>query len=290
MTFSHKEIKSYYALAKPGIIYGNLPTAIAGYLFASHWHNNYGVLIAMILGLALIIGCGCVVNNVIDKDIDSKMERTKKRAVVTGEINTKSALKYALVLGVLGVLVLGIFTNALTLGVALFGLIVYVAVYGLAKRKTVYSTLVGALAGAVPPLVGYVAFTDTVDQGGVIIVFILICWQMTHFYGISLYRKKEYMAAKLPLWSIVKGDWSAQLQAMGFIAVFAVLNVSLFVLGYVGFIYLVVMMVVSLGWLWYCVVNVGKLSPSAWGRQVFLKSLMVILIFSVMLALGPVLP
>jgi heme o synthase len=283
-------LKKYYNLAKPGIIYGNLLTAAAGFFFASHWHNSYGLFIAMLAGTALIIGSGCVVNNVIDRDIDKKMERTKKRATVTGQIPLKSALIYALVIGILGCLILAIFINTLSLIVALFGFVIYVIFYGYAKRKTVYGTLVGSLAGAVPPLIGYVAFTNYIDQAGILLVFILICWQLTHFYAISLYRKKDYAAAGIPVWSVVKGDWSTELQAVGFIALFTVFSLSMFFFGYTGFVYLIVTFLLGIIWLWYSVLNVGKLNPSAWGRNVFISSLYVILIISVALAVGPILP
>ena len=287
---SNKAIKSYYNLTKPGIIYGNLLTATAGFFFASHFHNSFGLFLAMLIGTALIIASGCVVNNVIDQDIDKKMERTKKRATATGQIVTKHALIYAAVLGIIGALVLIVFVNFLSLWVAALGYFLYVVIYGLAKRKTVYSTAIGSLSGAIPPLIGYTAITNSIDQAGVILVFILICWQLAHFYGISLYRKKEYAAAGIPVWPIVKGDWSAQLQALAFIGLFGIFSLSLFFLGYCGFIYLAATFVLSVGWLWYSLVQAGKLSAYDWGRQIFRSSLIVILAISVLLALGPILP
>lgn len=282
--------KTYYNLTKPGIIYGNLLTATAGFLFASHWHNSYSAFFAMLVGLGLIIGSGCVFNNVLDRKIDAKMERTKKRSTVTGEVGTKPAIIYASILGLVGSIILGLFTNGLTLEVALTGLVLYVVVYGLAKRKTVYSTLIGSLAGAIPPLVGYTAVTGYIDLAGVILVFILICWQLTHFYAISLYRKKDYKNAGLPVWSVVKGEWSTELQAIGFIALFTIAATSLALLGYCGYIYLVAVLGIGIVWLWYSVMGVGKLEPALWGRKVFLSSLIVILLISVALSLGPVLP
>jgi protoheme IX farnesyltransferase len=285
---SSKTIKSYYNLAKPGIIYGNLLTAAAGFLFASHWHSSYSLFVSMLAGTALIIGSGCVFNNVIDRDIDKKMERTKKRATVTGQIPLNDALIYGAVLGVIGCLILGIFVNVLALVVAIAGFVIYVVIYGAAKRKSVYGTMVGSLAGAIPPLIGYTAVTKNIDQAGLILVFILICWQLTHFYAISLYRKKDYVAAGIPVWPIIKGDWSAQLQAIGFIGLFTIFSVSLFFLGYTGYIYLAASFVLGIGWLWYSVVIAGKLTASAWGRKVFVSSLIVILAISVLLAVGPV--
>lgn len=289
MAFNIKTIKSYYHLSKPGIVYGNLITSTAGYLFVSHWHKLLG-LFWMDIGLALVIGGSCAINNVIDKDIDTKMERTKKRASVTGEIPSTYIRNYGLALIALGAVILSIFNNLTTMYVALFGVLIYVVIYGIAKRRTPYSTMIGAAAGAIPPVVGYTAYSSNIDQGAMILFFILVCWQMAHFYGIALYRKKEYKEAKLMIWPIVKGDWSTQLQAMVFIAIFTIFAMSVFIFGYTGFIYLVVMMVVGLTWLWYSVNIINKYNPTEWGRKIFISSLIVILITSVALSLGPVLP
>lgn len=287
---SSSKLKSYYNLTKPGIVYGNLLTAIAGFLFASHWHINLRLFISMNVGLGLIIGSSCVLNNVLDKNIDRKMERTKKRATATGDIPTKSALIYASTLGLIGVVILGTLTNILTLMVALFGIAVYVIFYGLAKRRTVYGTLVGSLAGAVPPLVGYTSYTNYIDLAGILLVFILICWQLTHFYGIALYRKKDYQNAKLPVWPVVKGDWNTQVQAIASIVLFTLFAIGLFLIGACGFTYLAIVLLLGIGWLWYALFTAGKLRAEAWGKKIFISSMTVMLILCVALALGPVLP
>ncbi|MHB1864733.1 MAG: heme o synthase [Candidatus Saccharimonadales bacterium] len=282
--------KDYYNLTKPGIIYSNLLTAAAGFLFASHWHNSYRLFISMLIGLALIIASACTVNNVIDRKIDAKMDRTKKRALVTGKISVKDALKFATVIGVAGALILGILVNSTALLLALAGVAIYVVFYGLAKRQSVYGTLVGSLSGAVPPIVGYTAFSGSLDLASVILLMVLVCWQLAHFYGIALYRKKEYAAAGLPVWPIVKGDWNAQLQAIASIAIFALLSICLFIFGYVGYVYLLAMLIIGISWLWYSVITANRLSANIWGRKLFISSLIVMLLFCISISFGPLLP
>lgn len=283
-------IEKYYRLTKPGIIYGNLITATAGYLFASHWHIDFITLIAMLLGLSLVIGCGCVLNNIIDRKIDIKMERTKKRALITGDISTKNALIYGLVIGILGSIVLLKYTNALTFQVALFGLIFYLAVYGFIKRRSVYGTLIGAFAGAVPPVVGFTSVTNYLDFSSVLLFAILVCWQLSHFYAISLYRKDDYAAANLPVWPVIKGDKSTETQILGFIAMYTVFASSLFIFGYCGFLYLLVILITGMTWLVSSLKSDLRSKPKQWGRQVFLSSLIVLLISSVAISLGPIAP
>lgn len=285
-----KKIKSYYHLTKPGIVYGNLITAVAGFLFASHWSWDYGALVGLIIGVAMVIGGSCALNNIIDKDIDARMERTRSRAIVTGRISTREALIFGSVLLIGGSFILAMTTNTLTMLVAWIGAIIYVVIYGWAKRITVYGTLIGSLSGAMPLLGGYTAVKDHIGLAGIILVFILVCWQMAHFYAIALYRKKDYQAANLPIWSVVKGDWSTQVQVMTFIALYSVFLVSLFVLGYVGYSYLATALIIGLAWFWQSIISIDKLNSTAWGKKVFKSSLIVIVVTSLMLAFGPILP
>jgi protoheme IX farnesyltransferase len=289
MAFSSR-LKTYYQLTKPGIIYGNLITALAGYLFASHWHININTLLATLVGLGLVIACGCVLNNVIDKEIDSKMKRTKNRSIVVGHVSIQSAIIYGVVLGVIGALLLIKFTNNLTALVAIFGLISYLGFYGYAKRKTVYGTLVGAIAGSIPLVVGYTSVTNYIDLIGLILFMILVCWQLSHFYAISLYRKDEYMAANLPVWSVVKGDQSTSVQILGFIILFSLFEGSLFLLGSTGFLYLILITLTGAYWYIDSFRTISSMTPKAWGRRVFSTSLTVLLITSLGLALGPIAP
>jgi protoheme IX farnesyltransferase len=218
------------------------------------------------------------------------MERTKKRATVTGDIKSKHVRNYGLILMALGLITLAALTTLTAMYVALFGIFMYVLIYGVAKRKTIYSTMIGSISGAIPPVVGYSAFSSSVDQGAMLLFFILVCWQMAHFYGIALYRKKEYKAAGLKVWPLVKGDWSTQVQAMFFIAFYTIFAMAMFILGYTGFIYLVVIMITGLGWLWYSVTLASRYNASEWGRKVFHSSLTVIIVTSIALSLGPLLP
>jgi protoheme IX farnesyltransferase len=286
---AYKEtLRKYYRITKPGIIYGNLITATAGYLFASAWHNNYLTLLSLLIGLSLVIGCACVLNNIQDQEIDSKMARTKKRALVQKTISVKSARNYAVVLGVIGSIIIVTETNFLTLIVGLFGLLSYVVFYGMAKRRTIYSTLVGSLPGAIPPLAGYVAVTNNIDFGGILLVLILICWQLAHFYAISLYRKEEYTAAKLPVWSVVKGNASTQQQILIFVFLYSVFAASMFIFGYCGYLYLIIVGLTGIGWYLQARKSLDTLSPKDWGKKVFRSSLIVILITSIALSIGPV--
>lgn len=285
-------LRVYYQLVKPGIVYGNTFAAAAGFfLAASLMHDfNIGVGIAAVCGIALVIASACVCNNYIDRGIDAKMSRTKKRALVRDAISPRNAILYAAILGLAGFGILFFFTNTLTVLLGLAAIIMYVVVYGLAKRKTMYGTLVGSVSGALPPVGGYVALTNELDGAAVLLFLILTSWQMPHFYAIAMYRSQDYAAANIPVWPLKKGMRSTKLQIIGFIVSFVLCNALLTVLGYTGYIYLITMTVAGLLWLWHGLRGFATDDNIIWARKMFFISLQVMLLLSCMLALGALLP
>ena len=171
-------IKTYYLLTKPGILFGNLITTAGAFILASRGHIDFLLFLATAAGLFFVIASACVFNNYIDREADSKMARTKNRALVTGLITTKKAIWFAIVLGVIGVIILARYTNTAALITALVGYFVYVVLYSLWKYRSTYATLVGSISGAIPPVVGYCAASKTIDTGAILLFAILVLWQM----------------------------------------------------------------------------------------------------------------
>ena len=284
-------IKKYYQLAKPGIIYGNLTTAIAGFcLAASKSYFQWSVFVGMTIGISLVIASGCVFNNYIDSDIDSAMKRTKERASVTGLISKPAILLYGTCLGFLGIVFLIVFTNLLTTYLAITGFIFYVFVYTYLKRKSPLSTLVGSISGSIPPVVGYVAVTNQLDLASILLFLILVFWQMPHFYSIAIYRLDEYKSAKLPVLPIVNGVAQTKILILIYIVLFLLTSVLLTVFGYTGFTYLVIIGLLSLGWLRLGILEYQTTSETIWAKKMFRYSLRVIMALSLMIAIGGILP
>jgi len=278
-------IKTYYQLTKPGIIYGNAITAAAGFFLASRGHFDFKLFVLMLLGLSLVIGSGCVFNNIFDKDIDAKMERTKNRALVAGKISGRSAIIYGICLGLAGFSILILFTNFLSAFFAFAGFFVYLALYTLLKRRSVYATHIGSVAGAMPPLVGYTAASGRFDAGAVILFFILALWQMPHFYAIAIRRVDEYKAAGIPVWPVKYGIRSTKLQMLFFIIAFAVAALMPTIFGYAGYAYFVVAVLLGAAWLTFCIKGfLGVVNDTRWARTMFLFSLAVILALCIMMA------
>jgi heme o synthase len=276
-------IKAYYLLAKPGIIYGNALTAIGGYFLAAKGTFDLSLFLSMLFGLSFVIGSACVFNNVIDKDIDSKMARTKKRAMVTQVIPEFHAVIYGSILGIIGFLLLLINTNVLTTIIAFIGFIFYVIIYGISKRKSVHGTVIGSISGAMPPVVGYCAVTNNFDLGAFLLFIILVIWQMPHFYAIAIFRHDDYVAASIPVLPVKRGLVQTKIQMVVYIVVIIIVDALLTVFHYTGYTYLVVMTVFGLIWLGMTIQGFRTTDEKRWARKVFFFSLILITVFSLLL-------
>jgi protoheme IX farnesyltransferase len=283
-------LKEYYRLTKPGIVYGNLLTTLAAYLYASHWHVHWLDFIATVSGLGLVIASACVFNNYLDRDIDAKMERTKERVLVSGAISDTSALIFAGTLGIIGIGLLLFFVNTLTALVALVGFLVYVFAYTFSKRKTEWATETGSIAGATPIVVGYTAVVDKFDGAALILFLILVFWQMPHFYGIAVRRLEEYRAAGIPVLPITRGVKETKRRALAYIFAFALAVFALTYFHYAGFVFLVVMEIAALVWFWRCLEEFGASDETTWGFRAFVVSLVVLVVFCVTLSVALLLP
>lgn len=283
-------IKIYYRLTKPGIVYGNAIVAVAGFLFASRGNIDIWLLLAMLFGISFVIASACVLNNYIDRDVDSKMSRTKKRAVPAGKVSGRNAIAYAIILGVIGFGLLIAYTNLITVALGSIAYFTYIVLYGIAKRTSVHSTLVGSISGAIPPAAGYVAVTGVFDMGALLLFVIMTVWQMPHFYAIGMYRHKDYAAAGLPVLPVKKGMHAAKIQIMAYIAVYILAATLLTLFGYAGITYLVIMVVMGMVWFWKGVQGFKAKDDEKWARMMFLFSLKVLLTFALLLSIDWYLP
>lgn len=275
-----KIVKQYVNLAKPGIMMGNGITAIGGFAIGSHRNMDFTLMFLMLVGLSCIIGSGCVFNNCIDRIADSKMVRTQNRPLVTGNLSVQKAVVFGIVLGLCGIVLLAQMTNFLTLAVAMTGFFVYVMVYTLLKYKTRYGTLVGGVAGAVPPIVGYTAIHPELDAGAFLLFAMMFCWQIPHFYAIAIFRSKEYAAAGIPVYPLVKGIEATKWQMLIFTGAFAGTSISLTLYGYTGYFYLGTAVVIGLGWLFLSLKGFRAKSDFRWARQMFIYSLVAVSLLS----------
>jgi len=279
-------IAKYYWLTKPGIIYGNLLTASAGFFLASKGVVDWSLFFATLPGISLVIASACVMNNILDRDIDAKMDRTKHRSIVTGEISRSRAFIFGVILGILGLIIIARFTNAYVVGILILAWVSYVGVYTILKPKTHYATLIGTIPGASPLVAGYLAVSERIDAGAVILFLILLAWQMAHFYSIAIYRLDEYALARIPILPIKKGIIFTKYSIIGYTVLFIILSSLLTLYHYTGYLYLLIMLVVGSIWLWHGVKGLRTHSDKEWAKKTFKFSLVVLTVFSVTLSIG----
>lgn len=288
---SRQTIKLYFSLTKPGVLFGNAITVAAGFLLAAAGRIDWWLLLIVFGASSLIIASACVTNNALDADIDQKMSRTKNRAVAAGLIKPWQAFVFAGILGITGLALLGIYSNELVIASGVIGWIVYVWAYGVwSKRKSIYGTWVGAISGAVPILAGYLAVTNRIDIAAGLLFISLLVWQIPEFYSIGIYRRQEYQAANLPILPVVEGIGPAKSHIFVAVIVFVVSSCLLTPLGYTGYTYEIIMLSLGLYWLWLGWQGFDAVDSEAWARKMFKYSINLLLVYCVMLALGPLIP
>lgn len=280
-----------YSLTKPRVMYANALTTAAGFFLASAGNFDWALFIAVCGGTTLIIGSACVLNNVLDRDIDQKMARTSKRATVTGDIGVPSAVAFSTLLAAAGFAILVVWVNWLVVAIGVAGFIFYVVLYGmLSKRMSMHGTLVGSISGAAPILAGYAAVTGSIDVGAVLAFLIMFFWQEPAFYSIAIYRRHEYARADVPVMSVARGVAFTKRQILLHTVLFVITSLLLQVFGYVGWTYSVVMAAVGAWWIGLAISGLRGTNDDQWARTMFRFSLAVLLILCVMFVVGPILP
>lgn len=275
--------KDYYEITKPRIILLNLVAVFGGYWLASRGHIEWGSLLMVLIGTSLVMASSCVFNNYFDRDFDIKMARTKSRALPMGKIKPSHALVYAIVLGIIGEASL-FAINWLAGVLGLVGMFVYVVIYTLwLKRNSTWSTSVGGISGAMPPVIGYVAVTGELDLGAWLLFAVLFFWQPPHFWALGIFRTEEYRAAGYPLLPVVKGIKRTKVQMLPYVTLLFVANLLLYVFDYVGMIYLVAVGAMTLAWVIHSYAGLAAKNDQTWARKNFLFSVNYLLILFVVM-------
>jgi heme o synthase len=266
--------RDFVQVAKPGILFSNLITTFGGFWIASKWEIDWLLMIWTLLGTMLVMASGCVLNNYLDRDMDVKMKRTQKRVLPTGVMTPNMVLGYGIFLGIAGLSVLGLLVNTLSALLGLLGLFVYVWVYtAWLKRTSVWSTTIGAISGAVPPVIGYTAVADQLDMGAFILFMILFLWQPPHFWALGIRRLEDYKEAGYPLLPVVKGIHPTKISMMRYVVPLVPFSMLLYTYNYVGMFYLIASTLLGLAWVFMCLRGFGAKDEIRWSKGVFLFSI-----------------
>lgn len=267
--------RDYYEITKPGINKSNLLATFTGFWLASGFQLfDFLNLLLTLLGTALVIAGGCTLNNFYDRDIDPKMERTETRAVPEGRIKPMIALWYGILLSMAGFIVLGVFVNAPTAFLSFVGFFVYVMIYTMwLKRTSVWNTVVGGVSGAVPPMIGWVAVTGTIDLSAWALFLVLFMWQPPHFFALAMRRVEEYRAAGIPMLPVVKGFAETKRQTLLFTLLLLPSSLLLFFTGASSWVYLTVAIILGVIYIILAIKGFYTKDDIAWAKMMFIYSL-----------------
>jgi protoheme IX farnesyltransferase len=216
-----------------------LLTVVVGMYLATPSWIQLSLIFYTLLGVGLCAGSAAAINHLVDRHIDSIMVRTRKRPVAHGRVSVQQALWFAVVLGFLGLSILIGFVNQLTALLTFITLIGYAGVYtGYLKRATSQNIVIGGLAGAAPPLLGWTAVTNHLDPQGLLLVLIIFTWTPPHFWALAIYRYEEYQHAEIPMLPVTHGIQFTKLNVYLYTVLLLVVSILPFVVGMSGWAYL----------------------------------------------------
>lgn len=268
-------LKDFLALIKIGIVNSNLITTFTGLFLAfqftgTSFIRNLDLLFLGIFGTALIIAGSAALNNLIDRDIDPVMTRTKSRPTVTGRFKAPAVLSLALTFIALGELLLFMATPAAALW-GLAGVFSYVVLYSMwSKRKHVSNTIVGSISGAIPPLIGWSVVDPSLGMGAWALFLIMFAWQPPHFYALAMRRTDEYRAAGIPMLPVVKGFERTKKSIFVWVLLLFPLP---FLLSELGIGFMILGTALNIGWLYLSVRGFKAKDDLKWATSMFIYSL-----------------
>ena len=277
--------RDYLELCKPNVVALMVLTAVVGMCLSTADGVPLGILLAGNIGIALCAASAAVINHVVDKKIDLLMARTKDRPVAQGRVSDRQALWFSIIIGVLGMVVLMHFVNALTAWLTLASLIGYALIYTcFLKRATPQNIVIGGLAGAAPPLLGWTAVTGEIHGHALLLVLIIFAWTPPHFWALAIHRKEDYAKVDIPMLPVTHGEQYTRLHILLYTVLLFVVTLLPFVTQMFGPLYLLGAVVLGLGFLyWAIVLMVGK-NPAAPMATFKYSIIYLMLLFVVMLA------
>lgn len=246
--------RDYWQLCKPNVVMVMLITVVIGMLLADIRLPGIGLLLATNIGIGLCAASAAVINHVVDRHIDQKMRRTLKRPVATGKVDPARALVFSAVMGVLGLAVLLLWVNPLTAWLTLASLIGYALIYTVfLKRATPQNIVIGGIAGAAPPLLGWVAVTGSIEGPALLLMLIIFAWTPPHFWALAVHRKDDYANAGVPMLPVTHGIGYTKIHILLYTLILFAVTLLPFATGMLSWLYLASAVVLGLGFIVYSV-------------------------------------
>lgn len=246
--------RDYLELTKPGVQFLLFISCISGMLIGSNFSPPVLVFIFGLLGISFIAGSAAVINHIFDSDIDAKMDRTSSRPIVKGSISQNSAIYFATLLYLVGSGMLVFYVNTLTWILTSLTFIFYAFIYTrYLKFMTSQNIVIGGLAGAMPPLLGWTAVSNTIEPNALLLVLIVMVWTPPHFWALAVYRVEDYAEAGVPMLPVQRGVPFTKIHIVLYTVLLIVSTMLPYAVGMFQELYLFVALILGLGFLYFSV-------------------------------------
>jgi protoheme IX farnesyltransferase len=246
--------RDYYEMTKPRVVMLLLLTALVGMCLATETWIDPQILVFGMMGIGLLSSSAAVINHVVDHKIDSLMARTFNRPVAKGKVSPKRALIFAFVIGAIGFVVLALFVNMLTAWLTLASLVGYAVIYtSYLKRATPQNIVIGGLAGAAPPLLGWTAVTGDIHAYALLLVLIVFTWTPPHFWALAIHREKDYAKAEIPMLPVTHGIAFTKTCVLLYTVLLCIVCALPYLVDMSGLIYLIGSSILNAGFMYYAI-------------------------------------
>ncbi|MCP4698406.1 MAG: protoheme IX farnesyltransferase [Gammaproteobacteria bacterium] len=251
---SIRGLKEYMVLTKPRVVALILFTAVVGMLLSTPGMAPWGALLFGTLGIGLAAASGAAINQIVDQRIDALMERTKGRPFPAGNMDNTRAIIFALALCAASMLILVFLVNMLTAVLAFLSLVGYAVIYTVfLKRSTPQNIVLGGIAGATPPVLGWTTVTGEIHTEALLLFLIIFVWTPPHFWALAIHRREEYAKAEVPMFPVIYGVAPTKLRILLYTLTLTVVTLLPFVVQMSGFLYLAGAVALDIGFLYYAI-------------------------------------
>jgi protoheme IX farnesyltransferase len=265
--------REYLELTKPRVVALIVFTALVGMFLAVPGWPPLDKLVLGTLGIALASASAAAINHLIDRQVDAMMARTRARPLPTGQLTVRQAAAFAVVLGLLSMLVLTLGVNRLTALLTFVSLIGYAVIYTVwLKRATPQNIVIGGAAGAAPPVLGWAAVTGEVTGDALLLFLIIFVWTPPHFWALALYREKEYGKAGIPMLPVTHGSQFTRLHILLYTILLAAITAMPYATRLSGGLYLIGVTLLNTVFLWHAA-QLYRAYSDARARKTFIYSI-----------------
>jgi protoheme IX farnesyltransferase len=255
--------RDYLELTKPKVVALLMLTAVVGMFLSTQGMVPLHVLTLGSLGMAFAMAAAAAVNHVVDQRIDRIMARTERRPIVRGKIGAQRALLFAAVLSALSMLILDTFINRLTAVLTLLGIVGYAFIYTMyLKRATPQNIVIGGIAGAIPPLLGWTAVTNEIHPHALLLVLIIFIWTPPHFWALAIHRRDEYAKAGIPMLPVTHGIDFTKTAVLLYTLLLFVVSMLPYITGMCGLIYAASAVGLCVGFIYHAFILKFRPQPS----------------------------